>query len=201
MKSNQKSGWHYLARLRKGDCYLAKGDLVAAESLYNLADAHLLPSHDHEYLLWIRAQVKFFSHEFDDAKKLYADLTVKFRKGMSVNNCLRKMLMITENTGFDRYDLGLLADAEYLMVRSEYDSAETKLVSLSEKSGSNLADISTYTLGELYLLLGEPDKAGPETDSGHLPRPRRTSKRTECVPGTTDRFRQCAAARARTRET
>ncbi len=159
IRGTEKSGWHYRALLRKADCYLVKGDLITADSLYSGTEMQLLPGQDQEYLLWMRAQVKFFGHEFDDAKRLYADLTVNFRKGLFVNDCLRKMLMITENTGFDQYDLGTLADAEYLMTRNVYDSAETKLISLSEKSGSNLADISTYGLGELYVTLQQPDKA------------------------------------------
>jgi predicted negative regulator of RcsB-dependent stress response len=119
----------------------------------------LLPEADQERLIWSRAQIKFFNHEFDDAKQLYGKLTTTFKKGLYVNDCLRKLLMIDENVGFAQYDLGLFADAECFVARAVYDSAEAKLSALSEKSGSNLADVSMFKLGELYLALEESEKA------------------------------------------
>ncbi|MCK4657800.1 MAG: tetratricopeptide repeat protein [candidate division Zixibacteria bacterium] len=159
MDGVQKSGWYYRALMRKGDCELMRGDLADAESLYGAIELRLLPEADQEKLTWNRAQIKFFNHEFEDAKQLYGRLTTTFRKGLYVNDCLRKLLMIDENVGFAQYDLGLFADAECFIARTVYDSAKVKLSALSEKSGSNLADVSMFKLGELYLALEESEKA------------------------------------------
>ena len=159
MDAVQKSGWYYRALIRKGDCELMSGNLADAESLYDAVELRLLPEADQERLIWSEAQIKFFNHEFEDAKQLYAKLTVIFKRGLYVNDCLRKILMIDENVGFAQYDLGLFADAECFVARAVYDSAEAKLSALSEKSGSKLADVSMFKLGELYLALEESEKA------------------------------------------
>jgi tetratricopeptide (TPR) repeat protein len=159
MDGVQQSGWYYRALIRKGDCELLRGNLADAESLYGAIEVRLLPEADQEKLIWNSAQIKFFNHEFEDAKQLYGKLTTAFKKSLYVNDCLRKILMIDENAGFAQYDLGLFADAECLVARAVYDSAETKLSALSQKSGSNLADESMFKLGELYLALDESEKA------------------------------------------
>lgn len=159
MKGSPPSGWHFRAMLRMGDCHLTKGDLAAAESLYASIDTKLLSDEDRELLIWNRAQARFFMHEFKDAKKLYADLTVRYRKGVYVNDCLRRILMIDENSGEAVQELGLFADAEFFIERAEYDSAEARLTQLAGMIISDLADISTYRLGVLYSELGRSEEA------------------------------------------
>lgn len=154
-----RSGWHHRGRLRTADCHLARGEAALADSLYAEVDAAKLPEGDQERLAWRMAEVKFFEHSFDEAKRLYASLTVKFRRGLYVNDCLKRILMINENTEFDRIELDSYADAEFLIVQGKSDSAESVFRSISEKSGAKLSDIATYRLGELYLLRGESEAA------------------------------------------
>ncbi len=147
--------WHHLSLMWMGDCYAFKDDFKMADSLYGLVKTDRLAEDDRERLTWKQAQSKFYSHDYDMAKKLYARLTVRFRKGLYVNDCLRKMLMIDENTGFDRIDLDTYADAEHMFETARYDSAATLLSGLSSKEGALLADLATFKLGELQLLLGD----------------------------------------------
>ncbi|MBU1317951.1 MAG: tetratricopeptide repeat protein [candidate division Zixibacteria bacterium] len=152
-------GWRNRASLRKADCYLVKGYLAAADSIYRGVDETSLGDGENESLAWQLAQVKFFEHDFEEAKRLYAGLTIKHRKGLFVNDCLKRILMIDENSGLDQFDLASFADAEYLILRADLDSAITRLEFLSDKTGSNLADIATFRMGELYLRTGEIERA------------------------------------------
>jgi tetratricopeptide (TPR) repeat protein len=149
------SVWYHLALLWMGDCYIALDDFEKADSLYNLVQIDKLSEDGQEGLIWRKAQSKFFSHSYDEAKRLYAQLTVRFRKGLYVNDCLRKILMIDENVGFDRVDLDSYADSEHMIITARYDSAVALLTGVSLKEGALLADISTFRLGELQLLLGD----------------------------------------------
>ncbi len=147
--------WHHLAMLWMGDCYIALDDFETADSLYDLVQMDKLSEEGQERLIWRKAQSKFFSHNYDEAKRLYAQLTVRFRKGLYVNDCLRKILMIDEIVGFDRIDLDSYADSEHMILTGRYDSAAVLLTGISSKEGALLADISTFRLGELQLLLGD----------------------------------------------
>jgi len=144
---------------RTGDAYLVKGEPHIADSIFSTVPMNILTKKDQEELLWRAAQTKFFTHDFDTAKIVYASLTTRYRKSLYVNDCLRKMLMIDENTGFDLVDLGSFADAEYHEFRGMSDSAIAVLSRISRKEGSKLADIATLRLGELFLSLERYDDA------------------------------------------
>lgn len=141
--------------IRIGDCHLIKGEPEVADSIYAQVQAQGLRDEDREHLEWRWAQTKFFMHEFQDAKRLYGNLSGRYYKSLYVNDCLQRMLMIDEHTGMNVIDLKSFADAEYLELRSMHDSAETILSDLAGRTGSDLADDAALELGEMYLALGD----------------------------------------------
>jgi tetratricopeptide (TPR) repeat protein len=153
------TGWHNRGLLYTADCYVAKGDLVMADSVYNEVMPDRLRDSEAEDLAWRKAQSKFFAHEYDEAKRLYARLTVDYSRGMHVNNSLQKMLMIDDNADLDRIDLDAFTESEYLIFRAEYDSAGAILKKLSRKEGSNLGDVAAFTLAGLQLSQGDTTSA------------------------------------------
>lgn len=153
------SGWHHLARLRIADSHLARGDLTVADSLYNEIEPRSLPEAEQERLAWNRAQVLFFDHDFAEAKRLYATLTTHYRKGLYVNDCLRRILLIDENSDLGSIDLREYSNAEFHIIKAEIDSAKAIFDKISHKTGSKIADLSLYRLAGIYLSLNEQDLA------------------------------------------
>ncbi len=141
--------------IRIGDCHLIKGEPEVADSIYAQVQAQGLRDEDREHLEWRWAQTRFFMHEFEDAKRLYGNLSGRYYKSLYVNDCLQRMLMIDEHTGMNVIDLKSFADAEYLELRAMHDSAEVILIELAGRTGSDLADDAALELGEMYVALGD----------------------------------------------
>jgi len=154
-----KGQLYFRTMIRIGDAHLVAGELEVADSIFNTIELKALHDSDREHLLWRWAQTKFYMHEFEDAKRLYGMLSGMFYKSLYVNDCLRKMLMIDENSGMDVIPLKSYADAEYYELRGMNDSAEVILTKLAGRTGSGLGAYAALKLGELYLDIDEYQSA------------------------------------------
>ena len=151
--------WRERALIKIADSYLIDGDLDLADSLYLEVNTRNVQAAEKEGLLYNRAQIKFFKKEFTDARGLYSLLTGVHPRSMYVNDCLRKILIIDENSGFDVFSLDMYADAERMIWQNKPDSALAKLVDLSSRGESELSALATFQAGKIFYEQDDYQKA------------------------------------------
>lgn len=89
-----------------------------------------------------------------------------FPKSTYVNDCLRRIMLISEYPGMDEATLRLYSEAAYAKCRFEYDSALTLLSQLKDREGGgSLSEIAWYDAGDIELELGKGDEALIQYDS------------------------------------
>ena len=158
--TNDPSGmWRERALIKIADTYLIDGQLDRADSLYLEVNTRNVHATEKETLLYNRAQIKFFKKEFSDARGLYSLLTGVHPRSMYVNDCLRKMLIIDENSGFDVFSLDLYADAERMIWQNKPDSALDQLIALSGRGDSELSALATFQAGKIFYEQDEFQQA------------------------------------------
>jgi tetratricopeptide (TPR) repeat protein len=155
-----------LARIAAADCYLALGKAAVADSLYHAVNLSQLQQKSQEELLFKLAEVQFYLGNFDAARDAYGKMMNTFPKSVFVNDCLRRMMLISEYPALDQATLLIYAEANYAELRFDYDSAMVLLHKLQDlEGGGSLNEVSWYEAGEVDLERGKSAEALSEYDS------------------------------------
>ncbi|MCK4858158.1 MAG: tetratricopeptide repeat protein [candidate division Zixibacteria bacterium] len=154
-----------IAALIIADCHLALGEAQTADSLYQVIPFNSLPHKYQEQLLFRRGELQFYLGQYDAARRSYGDLMQAFPRSIYVNDCLRRMMLITEHPDMEEITLRLYSEALYAAFRFEYDSSLVIYGILKNRLGTMLREIAWYEAGETYELIGQPVKALAQFDS------------------------------------
>jgi len=150
LKDDPTGLWRNRAMIKIADSYMIDGELDVADSIYLIINTRNILQVEKEDLLYRRAQIKFFKKEYSDARGLYNLLTAVHPRSMFVNDCLRKILIIDENSGMAMIDLDYYATAERMIWQNKPDSALAKLVDLAGRGTSELSALATFQAGKIY---------------------------------------------------
>lgn len=153
------------ARVLIGDCYLAQGNATMADSIYAGVKTSQLPVRNQEELLFKRAELQFYTGNFEAARDAYGKMMNAFPKSVFVNDCLRRIMLISEYGGMDEASLQIFATALYSQFRFEYQKTLDELAKLKGRSGAILPELAWLKSGEIYQTLKQDTLALAEYDS------------------------------------
>lgn len=154
-----------VARLFAADCHFALGEVEIADSLYESIELRSLPQNYQEELLYRKAEFQFLLGEYDAARTAYGKLMQSFPKSVYVNDCLRRMMLISEHPDMAMVELKIYSDALFANLRFDYDSALVMLEKLQHRSDSTLAVLSWFTAAEIKEIQGRHTEALATFDS------------------------------------
>lgn len=154
-----------VARIMAADCHLALGEDRIADSLYNTITLNRLPQNYQEELLFKQAELQFYIGNFEAARTAYGKVMNTYPKSVYVNDCLRRMMLISEYPGMDEATLRVFADAVYAGFRFNYDTALVLLENLQQRQAGMLSEIAWYQAGDVYLSLNNGAKSLQQYDS------------------------------------
>ena len=153
------------ARIAAADCHLALGQASVADSLYAAVSLQQLHQANQEELLFKRAELKFYLGNFQQARDAYGKLMNTFPKSVYVNDCLRRIMLISEYPGMDEATLRIYAEAAYAKYRFNYDSSQVLLDKLKERESGSLTEIAWYDAGIIDWELGKTAESLGQFDS------------------------------------
>lgn len=153
------------AKMLIGDCYLAEGNAVMADSIYGTVNSNQLPLRNQEELLFKRAELQFYTGNFEAARDAYSRVMNAYPKSVFVNDCLRRIMLISEYGGMEEASLQVFAAALYAQFRFEYQKTLDELAKLKHRTGAILPEISWLKSGEIYQIMRQDTLALAEYDS------------------------------------
>ncbi|MFH2054897.1 MAG: tetratricopeptide repeat protein [bacterium] len=154
-----------IARLFAADCHLALGEVELADSLYESIALNSLPQQYQEELLFRRGEFQFLLGEYDPARTEYGKLMQAFPKSVYVNDCLRRIMLISEHPEMAALELKIYSDALFATFRFDYDSALVLYEKLEHRSDSTLAMLSWFAAAEIKEQQGLHTEALATFDS------------------------------------
>jgi tetratricopeptide (TPR) repeat protein len=150
LKNDPQNTWKDRVLLKIGKSYIVDGELDKADSIYLIVNTKRIKKSEKESVLFERAQIKFFSKEYSEARGLYNLLIGVHPRSLYVNDCLRKILIIDENSGIAVIDLDFYSEAERYLWQNKSDSALARLMELTNRGGSSLSALATFQAGVIY---------------------------------------------------
>jgi len=147
------------ATLRLGDCRLRRGDIDGADSAYAVSDGLRLNVEQREKVAFKRAELLFFTAQFDSVTSILKAMVAKYPRGFYVNDAIILNLQITENREPLDWSLRRFAAGSLQKRQLHLDSARTLFWELAIDSANTLADDALLELGRLYASVGQPDSA------------------------------------------
>lgn len=152
-------------KMLMGDCYLAMDKPLLADSLYATVNTAQMPVRDQEQLFFKRAELQFYTGNFAAARDAYSKVMTAFPKSVFVNDCLRRIMLISEYSGMEEATLQIFASALYSRFRFEFQRALDDLSKLKGRTGAILPEIAWLECGEIYEILKQDTLAIAEYDS------------------------------------
>ncbi len=152
-------------RVLIADSYLALGQALVADSLYAQIDINTLPQRHQEELLFKRAELQFYTGNFEAAREAYSKMMNAHPKSVFVNDCLRRILLITEYAGMDEATLQIFAAALFEEFRFEYDAALASLAKLRYRESKILPELAWMNSAAILQSLGQTQAALAAYDS------------------------------------
>jgi len=153
------------ARIAAADCHLALGQASVADSQYAAVSLQQLHQANQEELLFKQAELQFYLSNFQQARDAYGKLMNTFPKSVYVNDCLRRIMLISEYPGMDEATLRIYAEAAYAKYRFDYDSSQVLLGKLKERESGSLTEIAWYDAGIIDWELGKTVESLGQFDS------------------------------------
>ncbi len=154
-----------IAKLFAADCRLALGQAELADTLYEAISLKALPQNYQEELLFRKAEFWFLLGEYDAARTAYGVLMSSFPKSVYVNDCLRRMMLISEHPDMAELELRTYSEALYATFRFDYDSALVLYDKMQHRTDSTLAQLSWFASAEIRELQGNHVEALADFDS------------------------------------
>jgi tetratricopeptide (TPR) repeat protein len=154
-----------VARIAAADCHLALGQAKVADSLYSAVSPQQLQQANREELLFKQAELQFYLGNFQQARDAYGRMMNTFPKSVYVNDCLRRIMLISEYPGMDEATLRIYSEAVYAEYRFNYDSSQVLLDILKEREGGSLSEIAWYDAGNVDREMGKTIQALAQYDS------------------------------------
>ncbi len=153
------------ARIAAADCHLVLGQAAIAESLYAAVSLRQLQQASQEELLFKQAELQFYLGNFEQARDAYGKMMNSFPKSVYVNDCLRRLMLISEYAGMDEATLRIYAEAAYAGYRFDYDSSLALLGRLKEMQAGALTEIAWYDAGMVDRESGKTAESLEQYDS------------------------------------
>ncbi|MCX6831814.1 MAG: tetratricopeptide repeat protein [candidate division Zixibacteria bacterium] len=165
MKNYPLAAVSVTARIAAADCHLALGQASVADSLYAAVSLQQLQHANQEELLFKQAELQFYLSNFQQARDAYGKVINTFPKSVYVNDCLRRIMLISEYPGMDEATLRIYAEAAYAKYRFDYDSSQVLLDKLKERESGSLTEIAWYDAGRIDWELGKTAESLGQFDS------------------------------------
>lgn len=147
------------AALRLGDCRVRRGDLDGADSAYAVSGELRLSPTQAEKVMFKRAELLFFSQQFDSLSTVLKVLLEKYPKGFFINDAIILSLRVSENREPFDWSLKKFSIAALNRRQNRLDSATTYYWQLAADSTNGLADDALLELGRSYAQAGQPDSS------------------------------------------
>jgi tetratricopeptide (TPR) repeat protein len=165
LKDNKLMAASVPARIAAADCHLALGQATVADSLYKVVSVQQLHQTNQEELFFKQAELQFFLSDFQQARVAYGKLMNTFPKSVYVNDCLWRIMLISEYPDMDEATLRIYAEAAYAKYRFDYDSSLALLNKLKERESGSLPEIAWYDAGKINRELGKTAESLNQFDS------------------------------------
>jgi len=136
-----------------------------ADSLYQAIPLNSLLQPYQEQLLFRQGELYFFLGEYNAARVAYGKLMQSFPKSVYVNDCLRRIMLISEYPDMEEITLRVYSKALYDGFRFQYDSALVAYDQLQKHGGETLTELAWFNGGETLELLDRPAEALVQYDS------------------------------------
>ncbi len=137
------------ASVKLGDCFLAQGKPDSAQVFYQKILKSNFGSPKSEELNFKLAEVYFYRQDFDSALALYNKVISDYPKGIYVNDCLEKTVLInTLSPGSP--ELSLYSQALFLVIQRNYEQALQELDKLASAQNSSVSDRALYDKALIY---------------------------------------------------
>ncbi len=137
------------ASVKLGDCLLAQGKLDSAGVFYQKILKSNFGSQKTEELEFKSAEVYFYRQDFDSALTFYNKAISDYPKGIYVNDCLEKTILIN-TLGLGSPELNLYSQALFLAIQRKYDAALQELDKLAQDKNSPVSDRALYDKALIY---------------------------------------------------
>ena len=147
------------ASVRLGDCRVRRGDLAGADSVYSDCVKLRLSNEQQELVAFKRAELLFFTDQYDSLVGTLKSLIAAHPRGYFVNDAVALSLRITENREPLDWSLKRFSAAALLERQGKWDSAQARFGELAADSANGLADDALFELGRLYTRIGLADSA------------------------------------------
>lgn len=154
-----------IARLYAAECHLSLGQPEIADSLYQQISVGAIPQNFQEELLFRKGELNFYIGDYNEARNRYGELMNSFPKSIYVNDCLRRMMLISEHPDMAQLELQLYSQALYATARFDYDSALVAYRKLQHRDDSTLAQLAWFSAAEVIEEQGRHTEALAEFDS------------------------------------
>lgn len=165
VKGNPVFSTPTMSKIAIADCHLALGHASRAESLYAAIVPQQMQQSLQEELLFKQAELQFFLGNFEAAREAYGKTMNTYPKSIYVNDCLRRVMLISEYPGMDEATLRVYAEAAYAQFRFDYDSALVLLNKLKTQEAGSLTEIAWYDVAAIERQLGRPAQALAQFDT------------------------------------
>lgn len=140
------------ASLKLGDCFLAQGKLDSAQVFYQNILKSNFGSLKAEELNFKLAEVYFYRQNIDSALTWYNRVISDYPKGVYVNDCLEKTVLINALTPGSP-ELSLYSQALFLVIQRNYEQALQELDKLAQDQNSSVSDRALYDKALIYQKL------------------------------------------------
>lgn len=139
------------ALVRLADCLMIKGDLDSAQALFRVASQDGRSETKQEEIKFKLTELEFYRGNFEDAQAEYNQVIADFPKGLYVNNCLERVLIIGENLEMDRPLLSVFAQAEMDKTQGKDEDAIFSLNQIISAKSEKLSDLAELEKGKIYM--------------------------------------------------
>ena len=147
------------ASIRLGDCRIRRGDLTGADSIWATCTQLRAGQDQQELVGFKRAELLFFTDQFDSLVIALKALVAANPRGYFVNDAVALTMRVNENREPLDWSLKRFAAASLKVRQGQWDSARVLFGELAVDSANGLADDALFELGALYARHGHPDSA------------------------------------------
>ncbi len=147
------------------DAELALGNPGKADTLYANINPAALPQQSQEERLFKMAELQFFLGNYSAAREAYSKAMNAHPKSKFVNDCLRRIMLISEYSGMDEATLRVYSDAVYAKFRFDFNVALAALAKLKTRQSAILPELAWLNSGEIYEEQKQYSEALAQYDS------------------------------------
>jgi tetratricopeptide (TPR) repeat protein len=164
---NSSSLRFFDAVTRIGDCFLIEGELDSAYLWFTNILKTPEGKDKFEEVRFKLAEIDFFRGKFDQAEEEYNRLVLDYPKGLYVNNCLEKLVLLKENKA-NSATLLLFSEALLERTKRNYDKALSlfqNIINFENKSQDAFAQLAEASQVQTALIYRERKAFGQSIEA------------------------------------